>query len=49
MTCNGCLSCGDCCQPPRLVDLETLWGIEDATLATDPPRTYTAYVRKDTR
>lgn len=49
MTCNGCLSCGDCCRPPRFVDLETLWGIEDAALASDPPRTYRAYVRKDTR
>ena len=47
MLCNGCLNCGDCCSKPVLVDLQTLWQIEDQILKTDPPRVYRAYILQE--
>ena len=37
MLCNGCLECGDCCQPPRLVNLSEIWQIEDKLLKNKVP------------
>lgn len=45
MQCNGCLNCGDCCQPPALSDLATLHLAEDFILKTNPPLTYQIYIQ----
>lgn len=37
MLCNGCLQCGDCRQPPVLVDRDGLWLAEDMALASATP------------
>lgn len=32
MLCNGCLQCGDCCQPPEMISRDELWMSEDELL-----------------